>query len=141
MFSPNRPDLPADKRAGWKDQPLVWMHGGIGLLLVSVGLSSGAIGLLAFDGGNAYGAGAAPGSIVVSFSGGTPAGACSAGTINTDIEVVDGFTGATYVMIGEWESVPLAISCAAPEQKGRHMGRSLIGGGVSRKWKFQGESL
>jgi hypothetical protein len=47
---------------------------GIGLLPVSVTLTSGVIGLLAFEGGNACGAGVAPGSIVVSLSGGIPAG-------------------------------------------------------------------
>jgi len=66
---------------------------------------------LLFDGGNSYAAGTVPGTVTISLSGVIFQGSCSAGTINTDIEVVDGYTSSTYKEIGSSESVPLAISC------------------------------
>lgn len=61
-----------------------------------------------------YAAGTVPGVITVSIAGGDMLqGTCSAGTINTDIEVIDGYGDGTNVQIGYSPSVPLTISCGA----------------------------
>jgi hypothetical protein len=63
---------------------------------------------LMFDGGNPnpYSVGAVPGPVTFPISGGILQGTCSAGAINTDIQVEDG-----GVTIGSSSSVPLTISC------------------------------
>ena len=85
------------------------------LLNIGVGIMNGVVAVsmdqLLFDGGNSYAAGTVPGTVTISLSGVIFQGSCSAGTINTDIEVVDGYTSSTYKEIGSSESVPLAISC------------------------------
>ncbi len=84
-------------------------------LNIAVGIKNGEVAVsmdqLTFDGGNPYSAGTVPDQVTFSISGGIVQGSCSAGTIATDIEVVDGFTSGTYVQIGSSSSVPLTISC------------------------------
>jgi hypothetical protein len=88
-------------------------------LNVGVAIENGVVAVamdqLNYGGGsNPYAAGTVPGLITVSIAGGDmPQGTCSAGTINTDIEVIDGYGDGTNVTIGYSASVPLTISCGA----------------------------
>lgn len=66
-----------------------------------------------YDGGNAISAGAVPGTVSVPIAGSLLAGTCTAGTMNTDIQVLDGFANSTNVTIGTSTSVPLIFTCGA----------------------------
>lgn len=70
---------------------------------------------LTFAGANTYSTGTVPGQVVFSISGPILQGTCTAGVINTDIVVLDGFANSTNVTIGlatpPTSSVPLSISC------------------------------
>jgi hypothetical protein len=66
---------------------------------------------LTFVGANPYSAGTVPGQIVIALSGGVAQGACPAGVMNTDIEVIDGYASTTFVTIGNASSVPLTVNC------------------------------
>jgi Divergent InlB B-repeat domain len=70
---------------------------------------------LTFVGANPYSAGTVPGQASFSITGGIAQGTCSAGVINTDIEVIDGYANTTFVTIGyanpPASSVPLTITC------------------------------
>jgi hypothetical protein len=66
-----------------------------------------------YDGGTAIATGWVPGAISVPIAGSLLAGTCTTGTINTDIQVLDGYSNSTNVTIGTSNSVPLVFTCGA----------------------------
>jgi len=88
-------------------------------LVVEVAIENGEVAVqmdqLSFVGANPYSAGTTPGQAVFSLSGPVPQGACPAGVMNTDIEVIDGYANTIFVTIGQamppTSSVPLTVNC------------------------------